>query len=76
MDFIANKEKEKELRKKRNKLSAIEKEIELTETEIKRMESLLDTQQTAQFFTDYQKQKELLEDVMQQWEDISQQLEN
>ncbi|MBP3253136.1 MAG: ABC-F family ATP-binding cassette domain-containing protein [Bacteroidales bacterium] len=76
LDFIANKEKEKELRKKRNRLSAIEKEIELTETEIKRMESLLDTQQTAQFFTDYQKQKELLEDLMQQWEDISQQLEN
>ncbi|MBQ7984107.1 MAG: ABC-F family ATP-binding cassette domain-containing protein, partial [Bacteroidales bacterium] len=76
LDFQANKEKEKELRKKRNRLKNIEEKIETTENEIAMMEQQLGNVQNADFFTDYQNKKELLDSLMAEWEEISEELEN
>ena len=75
LDFQANKEKEKELRKKRNRLKTIEQEIENTEKDIALMEENLNTTQDPSFFTNYQNKKELIENLMQEWEVLSMELE-
>ncbi len=75
LDFQANKEKEKELRKKRNRLKTIEQEIENTEKDIALMEENLNSTQDPNFFTNYQNKKELVENLMQEWEVLSMELE-
>ena len=75
LDFLSNKEKEKELRKKRNRLKAIEDQIEKTENEIVQMESQLDSAQDNDFFIQYQTKKELVDTLMTEWEALSDGLE-
>ena len=75
LDFLSNKEKEKELRKKRNRLKAIEDQIEKTENEIVQMESQLDSAQDNDFFVQYQTKKELVDTLMTEWEALSDGLE-
>ncbi|MBR1774669.1 MAG: ABC-F family ATP-binding cassette domain-containing protein [Bacteroidales bacterium] len=76
LDFLSNKEKEKELRKKRNRLKSIEEQIEKTEEEIAEMEEKFSSSQDAELFTKYQSLKASLDDLMTQWEDISAELED
>ncbi len=71
LDFQANKEREKELRKKKNRLNSIEQQISEVENEIAAMETKLNTSQDNEIFSKYQEKKELLDSLMQQWEDIS-----
>ena len=76
LDFLSNKEKEKELRKKRNRLKTIEEQIEKTETEIADMEENFSSSQDNDLFIKYQKQKDNLENLMQEWEIIYAELED
>ncbi|MCH3923634.1 MAG: ATP-binding cassette domain-containing protein [Bacteroidales bacterium] len=79
--FEQNKEKEKELRKKRNRLKDVEQKIEDLEKEISNMDNMLsDTNQINKidenFYHNYQNKKDNLSNLMQEWEDLSQELDN
>jgi len=76
IDFLANKEKDRELRKRRKQLEEIESQIEKEEKEIASMEESINNTQDETFFTDYQNKKTLLDNLMQQWEKVSTDLES
>ena len=76
IDFLANKERDKEQRKKRKRLEDIEAQIEKVENEIAVMEESLNNSQDENIFVDYQNKKTLLDNLMQQWEDASADLES
>ncbi|MGP1515295.1 MAG: ABC-F family ATP-binding cassette domain-containing protein [Bacteroidales bacterium] len=76
LNFQINKEKGKEIKKKRNKLKSIEEQIENTENDITAMEQQLNNSPDAQFFINYQHKKEILNHLMQEWEILCTEIDN
>ncbi len=74
--FERQKQQDRELRKKQNKLKAIEKEIEQTENILSQMQAKLSEVQQAEFYKDYQSKKDHLDNLMQEWETLSLELED
>ncbi|MCQ2297669.1 MAG: ABC-F family ATP-binding cassette domain-containing protein [Bacteroidales bacterium] len=73
LSYQQSKEREKELRKLRNAVAAIEKEIEALEAEIAEKDGVLASGQVpdARFFEDYQGLKDRLEERMNAWEEAT-----
>ncbi|MBS9768257.1 MAG: ABC-F family ATP-binding cassette domain-containing protein [Flavobacteriaceae bacterium] len=74
--YLAEKEQEKENKKLRNRLSKVEKEIEkiegvIGEYEQKISENHQEVTDNSDFFAEYQTQKEILEKLMEEWEELS-----
>lgn len=71
--YLQNKEKERELRRLRNAVSAIEQEIESLESQIAEDEARLASGQAADehFYAGYQSKKDLLERKMNEWEEAT-----
>ena len=71
------KEKERELRKKRNAVAEIEKKIEETEEAVAEKERILSSGQAPEeaFYAEYQQLKSRLAELMDQWEEASVELD-
>lgn len=75
-NFEENKARERELRKKKNALQKLEEEIENVEKKIADMEVKINSSvQDNTFYSDYQAQKDRLDTLMQQWENLSESIE-
>lgn len=79
--YLADKLAEKQKKQLRNKLNKIEKEIASLEKDIMNLDALLFeneniTSDNPDFFKDYQFKKDSLDDLMNEWESIQENLDN
>lgn len=73
--FEKQKQKDRELRKKQKELKKLEQEIEQVENTLSQMQTKLSSAQDMRFYEDYQTEKDHLDKLMQQWEELSFELE-
>lgn len=74
--FEENKEREKAQRKKRNQLNKLEEEITKIEEELSNMElKIANGLQDNSFYNDYQTKKDSLNKLMEEWEELSMDLD-
>ncbi len=78
--YLASKEREKENKKLRNRLSKVEKEIEKVERTIEEYEQKIsenhqEVTDNSDFFGEYQAQKETLDQLMEEWEELHNKIE-
>ncbi|REE82935.1 ATP-binding cassette subfamily F protein 3 [Lutibacter oceani] len=78
--YLENKQKEKELKQLKNKLSKVEKQIAQLEREVLNLDAEIfenseEVTSNPDFFKNYQSKKELLDDLMDEWGALQEEIE-
>jgi len=78
--YLANKQKEKEIKQLKNKLNKVEKEITKIENEIINLDAYIydnseEVTKNPNFFKNYQAKKEILEDLIDEWSQLQEKTE-
>jgi ATP-binding cassette subfamily F protein 3 len=79
--YLATRQKEKELKKLQNRLSKVEKLIASLEKEIMDFDALIfenseEVTSNPDFFTNYQAKKDELDELMDEWSNLTEEIEN